>query len=126
MAIRSYPTLPPRTYLPPAVDSRPFIPNGGLVDFTTTSTTTTTTTTTMTTTTTTTTTTVTTSTTTTANTYTTDSKHESEVVMNNMIDDGDENGHTHDDMEHDLPSQNDIGFVLVEPVQQTQLPSMKT
>ena len=129
MASRSYPTLPPLTYLPPAVDSLPLIPDDGW-NYSTTSTTTTTDTTTNTTTTTTTFTTSTTTTTTT----TTDNDDIGDGygdVSGNVIDDGevgdeDDKGPAQDDEHvHERPSHNDLDFVLVEPVQQTQLNQMK-
>ena len=135
VASRSYPTLPPLTYLPPAVDSLPLIPDDGW-DYSTTSTSTTTTTTTTDTTTTTTTTTTTSTTTTTTTTATTTTTNVNEDVgygdvSGNVIDDGevgdeDDKGPAQDDEHvHERPS-NDLDFVLVEPVQQTQLNQMKT
>lgn len=148
MASRSYPTPPPRTYLPPAVNSLPLIPNNGWVDVSTTTTTTTTASTT-TTTATTTPTTTTTSTPTTTNSITTtgdDKESDGQVgivdVFGNAIDSGevlvedeDEKGHAHDDDHqhemvhdhvHERPIHNEPDFVLVEPVQHTQLTQMKT
>ena len=140
---RSYPSLPPRTYLPPAVDSLPLIPNDGWLDFTTKAasliSTTTTRTTTLMSETTYTTPTITVTTTTTINTAFDDDDSDGQVgldVMSGSVIDGesvevgDENGHTQELDGHDnvqgRPSDNALDFVLVEPVQQTQLAQMKT